>query len=297
MRYRIGTRGSRLALAQAESVSRRLAEEFPEHQFELVVVKTTGDRFGSTPMREIGTKGIFIKELEEGLCSGALDLAVHSMKDMPALLPEGLLLAAPWRREDPRDVLIAREGGTLGELREGAVIATGSLRRKFQLLRLRPDLQVVDIRGNVETRIRRMEERKLDGIVLAAAGLKRLGLADRATQYFSVEEMLPAPAQGVIAIELSRKRGELLAMVNRFADEETGRTAAAERRFLQLAGGGCHLPVGAVGYAREGEILLRAMYGSETGSELGFVSVRSETPEAAAEAAARQLGLVRGEKI
>lgn len=289
MIYRIGTRGSRLALAQAEYVRIKLTEYFPEHEFELAVVKTTGDRFFDVSMKEIGTKGIFIKEIEEQLLEGAIDLAVHSMKDMPGELPEGLVLSKTWKREDPRDVLILREKPSLGELPFGAVIATGSLRRKFQLLRLRPDLKIVDIRGNVETRIRKMKEQKLDGIVLAAAGLKRLHMEDWITQYFSYEEMIPAPAQGALAIEAAEARSDIQALLQPFGDEETTRVITAERHFLALMGGGCHVPVGAIGNTNGEEVCLKVMYGEETGEKLAFADAVGKDPIMTAEEAADKL--------
>ena len=276
MIYRIGTRGSRLALAQAKFVQKRLAEHFSEHDFELVVVKTTGDKFSNVPMREVGTKGIFVKELEEQLLDGTIDMAVHSMKDMPARLPEGLMLSKVWTREDARDVLILRETDELAGLKEGAVIATGSLRRRYQLLSLRPDLQVVDIRGNVETRIRKMHEQKLDGIVLAAAGLKRLHLEDKITRYFDYDEMIPAPAQGALAIEVAKERADILALLHPFEDEEANRAVAAERYFLELMGGGCHQPVGAIGEVAGKDIRLRVMYGDEAGEHIAFADVVGE---------------------
>ncbi|MDD6072696.1 MAG: hydroxymethylbilane synthase [Otoolea sp.] len=286
MLYRIGTRGSKLALAQAEYVQKKLKENYPEHEFELVTVKTTGDTFSNVPMRAVGAKGIFIKELEEKLLDGSIDLAVHSMKDMPAELPEGLMLAKAWKREDPRDVLILREASSLAELPAGARIATGSLRRKYQLLRLRPDLEVPDIRGNVETRIRKMEEQRLDGIVLAAAGLKRLHLEHRITQYFTYDEMIPAPAQGALAIEMRTDREEVRTLLRPLEAEADDRAAAAERHFLSLMGGGCHLPVGAIGQAVADEISLKVMYGDETGETLVFSDVSGRDPLAVAKEAA-----------
>lgn len=289
MLYRVGTRGSRLALAQAEYVQKRLTEYFPEHEFELVVVKTTGDKFSNVSMKEIGTKGIFIKEIEEQLLDGTIDLAVHSMKDMPGNLPEGLTLAKTWKREDPRDVLVLREASTLEELPYGAVVATGSLRRRYQLLKLRPDLKIVDIRGNVETRIRKMEEQQLDGIVLAAAGLKRLHLEERITRYFNYDEMIPAPAQGAIAIEVAEDRRDIHELLQPFGDEETMRIVAAERHFLALMGGGCHVPVGAIGELQGEEVCLRVIYGEETGEKLVFANAVGKDPIMVAKEAADQL--------
>ena len=205
MKYIIGTRGSRLALAQAEYVRGRLAEAYPSEEFEIRIIKTKGDIVLDKPIHEIGDKGIFVKEIEEKIRDGEVHIGVHSMKDMPSCPASGLRFTRAWKREDPRDVLILREKKTLEELPEGAVIGTGSRRREFQIKRLRPDLKVVNIRGNVDTRIRKMEEERLDGIILAAAGLHRLGMKERITCYLEAEEMISAPAQGVLALFRVRK--------------------------------------------------------------------------------------------
>ncbi len=289
MLYRIGTRGSKLALAQAGFVRKKLAEYYTMHLFELVVIKTSGDRFSDMPMRDIGEKGIFIKEIEEKLLDGSVDLAVHSMKDMPSELPSGLVLTKPWKREDPRDVLVLREKRSLADLPGKARIATGSLRRKHQLLCIRPDLQVVDIRGNVETRIRKMKEQELDGLVLAAAGLKRLGLGAEITQYLDYGEMVSAPAQGVLAIEAEKERDDVIGLVERFADEKTVCEVIAERHFLSLMGGGCHLPVGAVGEKKENILCLKTMYGDEAGDNVVFAQAQGVDPIAVAERAAEEI--------
>ncbi len=289
MIYRIGTRGSQLALAQAGLVRKQLQEAYPEHQFELTIVKTTGDRLHQVPMQEIGAKGIFIKELEERLLEGSLDLAVHSMKDMPAELPDGLMLAGSWMREDARDVLILREKRTLAELATGAVIGTGSLRRKYQLLALRPDLEIVGIRGNVETRIRKMEEQGLDGIVLAAAGLKRLSKEERITQYLDIDEMVPAPAQGALALELASDREDVKKLLSPFADDKVQRAVAAERHFLSLTGVGCHQPVGAYAVVKEQQIQLQVMLGAENGQWIHRTTVQGTDVWQVAEEAYRKV--------
>lgn len=245
MKYRIGTRGSRLALAQAELVRDRLSRSYPGEEYVLRIIKTKGDRIVDRPLDQIGGKGIFVREIEEQLLRGDIDLAVHSMKDMPVAPASGLAFTKTWRREDARDVLVLREAGSLEELRYGAVIGTGSLRRRIQLQRLRPDVKVVDIRGNVDTRIRRMTEEGLDGIVLAAAGLHRLGRQEAITCYMDVDEMIPAPAQGVLALEIRKENGVLREMLDCLADEESHVTAMVEREFLQLAGGDCHMSIGA----------------------------------------------------
>ena len=277
MHYRIGTRGSKLALAQAETVRKRLAETYPKDSFEIRVIKTKGDRILDKPLHEIGDKGIFVKEIEEQILLGNIQIGVHSMKDMPTQPAFGLLFAKAWKREDPRDVLILREKKSLFELPFGAVIGTGSKRREFQLKKIRPDLTVVGIRGNVETRIRKMEEEKLDGIVLAAAGLKRLGMEDKITQYLEVDQMISAPAQGILALEISEKDEKLLEMLNALSDADTALAAETERGFLEEIGGSCHVPVGAVFQKDiEGRCRLSAMFGDEEGKRQAYVNVSGE---------------------
>lgn len=280
MKYVIGTRGSGLALAQAKTVYRRLAEAYPKDSFEIQVIKTKGDLVLDKPLHEIGDKGVFVKEIEEQLLAGKIHIGVHSMKDMPAEPACGLTFAKAWRREDPRDVLILRKEHSLSRLAPGAVIGTGSKRREFQLKKLRPDLRVTGIRGNVETRLRKMEEEKLDGIVLAAAGLIRLGMENRITQYLEIDQMIPAPAQGILALEISEKDKKLSEMLNAFSDEDTELAAEAERGFLKEIGGSCHVPVGAVFCKdRQGVLWLRAMYGDETGERQAYVNVSGSSQE------------------
>ena len=247
MHYRIGTRGSKLALVQSEYVKRRMEETYPEDTFELVIIKTTGDKVTDKPLAAIGTKGLFVKEIEEELLSGSIDMAVHSMKDMPAECATGLTFAKAWKREDCRDVLILKTAGSFSELPSGAVIGTGSLRRACQLAMLRPDIQFTAIRGNVDTRINKLRDNSygLDGIVLAAAGLNRLGRSSEITEYLDPEVVIPAPAQGVLAIEAAEVNTELLDKINALSDDNSDREAVAERTFLRLTGGGCHAPVGA----------------------------------------------------
>ena len=192
----IGTRGSKLALAQAEYVKNRLQKHYPQNSYELKIISTKGDREQKKALDQIGDKGLFVREIEQELLDGTISLAVHSMKDMPAEQPSGLVFAHAWKREDPRDVLILREAVSLEKLPQHAVIGTGSRRRAFQLLQLRKDLRITGIRGNVDTRIKKMQEEQLDGIVLAAAGLHRLGRTSLITQYFEPEQMIPAAAQG-----------------------------------------------------------------------------------------------------
>lgn len=284
MTYRIGTRGSRLALAQAQLVRNRLMAAYPDEKFVLKVIQTRGDRILDRPLKQIGGKGVFVREIEEQLLRGEIDLAVHSMKDMPVKPANGLSFTKTWKREDARDVLVLREAGSLKELRQGAVIGTGSLRRKVQLQRLCPNVRVVDIRGNVDTRIHRMEEEGLDGIVLAAAGLHRLGRQDAITCYMDAAEMIPAPAQGVLALEIREGDDMLRELLDRLADEESHVTAMVEREFLRLAGGDCHMSVGA--YCMKNEDSTFLLYGL-LGDEVTMV--RGEDPSLLAGQAMQRL--------
>ena len=269
MHYIIGTRGSKLALVQAEFVRDCLKEHYPQDQFELKIIKTRGDKIQNKALSAIGDKGLFVKEIEQELLSGKIHLAVHSMKDMPGELPEGLCFAKAWKREDPRDVLVLRKAKSLQELPEHATIGTGSKRRAYQLQAMRPDLEIVDIRGNVDTRLAKMETQKLDGIVLAAAGLKRLHREDVITQYLDPNEMIPATTQGTLAIELPMDATELLEKINALSDEKNECVTRTERLFLEQIGGDCHMPIG--GYATktaDGRICLLAIFGTEDGKKL-----------------------------
>ncbi len=280
MKYMIGTRGSKLALAQAKDVCFRLQKAYPEHSFECKVIQTKGDQIQNKPLDQIGDKGVFVKEIENQILSGEVQIGVHSMKDMPAHPAEGLIFTKAWKREDPRDVLILREKGALSELPQGAVIGTGSRRREYQLKRIRPDLKVVNIRGNVDTRLRKMEEQKLDGIVLAAAGLHRLGMEDRITQYLEIEQMIPAPAQGILALEILEGDTETARLLDALCDGETEAAVCAERGFLKAIGGDCHVPIGAICEKMEdGKYQMHTMFGNEDGTKLAFASVIGEDPK------------------
>lgn len=284
MIYKIGSRGSKLALAQTESVCQELRKKYPQHTFEIVIVKTKGDKIQNKPLDQVGGTGIFVKEIEEMILADEIQMGVHSMKDMPACPAEGLIFSKAWKREDPRDVLILREKKNIRELHYGAVIGTGSKRRAFQLKKLRPDLKIVGIRGNVDTRLRKMEEQKLDGIVLAAAGLHRLGMEGRISQYLSEEEMIPAPAQGVLALELRKDNTELREMLDACADEESQKEAFAERWFLGAMGGSCHVPTGASCVRqKDGTYRFYGMFGTEDGSRMVYESSSGTDPAKLAE--------------
>lgn len=290
MNYKIGTRGSKLARIQADYVRERLQQAYPQHTFELKVIQTKGDIIQDKPLNQIGDKGIFVKEIEEQILSDEVQIGVHSMKDMPAECQDGLIFTKAWKREDPRDVLILREKTSLEKLPEGAVIGTGSIRRKVQLLQLRPDLKVVDIRGNVDTRLRKMQEQKLDGIILAAAGLHRLGLESLITQYFELEEMISAPAQGILALEIAQKRTELQEMLDALSDEESELEARAERGFLREIGGNCHMPIGAICRRRnQDELELRTIFGKKDGEQIVKVTIQGKNPEQMAKEAVSEI--------
>ena len=248
---KIGSRGSALALAQADWVKGKL--EQTGLKVEITVIKTSGDRFLDRTIESLGGKGIFTKEIEDALLSGKIDLAVHSMKDLPTELPKGLVIAAVPQREDARDVLVSRKNIPLRNLPKGAQLATGSLRRKSQILNYRSDLTIIPIRGNVDTRLQKLFEQGLDAIVLAAAGLKRLGREDRITEYLTPDICLSAVAQGALAIE-TRDDGPSRQSVAFLHHDPSFTEVTAERAFLRKLGGGCHVPVAARA-SIEGELL------------------------------------------
>jgi hydroxymethylbilane synthase len=254
-RLRIGTRGSALALWQAEWVKTQLLAAHVELAVELLVIKTTGDKILDVPLAKVGGKGLFVKEIEEALLDGRADLAVHSVKDMPAELPEGLHLAVMPPREDPRDALISRNGAGLQALPHGARVGTSSLRRAAQLLHLRPDLRIETLRGNVDTRLRKLGSEGFDAIVLAAAGLKRMELSHVVSEYLEPERILPAVGQGALGIETRTGDGFTNEMVTSLAHQQTMTIVRAERAFLKRLEGGCQVPIGAHA-TMEGETLI-----------------------------------------
>ncbi len=252
-RIKIGTRGSPLALAQARETRERLiaAHGLAPSDIEIVTITTTGDMIKDRPLSEIGGKGLFTKEIEEALLSGAIHLAVHSMKDLPASLPEGLTIAAVLPREDPRDAFMSLVAGSIAELKHGATLGSSSVRRTAQLLRLRPDLKTVQFRGNVETRLRKLSEGVADATFLACAGLNRLGLADKITLAMPTDIMLPAIAQGAIGIEIrdgDQATRELLSAINHTPSEIA---VTCERAFLKALDGSCRTPLAGHASLRE----------------------------------------------
>ena len=267
-RIRIGTRGSVLALAQAGWVKDQITESYPGCRVELAVIKTTGDKIHDIPLAQVGGKGLFIKEIEEALFSGQVDLAVHSLKDMPAALPESLVLTAVPPREDWRDAFISRRYATLAELPPGARVGTGSLRRRVQLLHARPDLEIVALRGNVDTRLKKMETLGLDAVILAAAGLARLGLSHVAQSFLSAEEMLPAVGQGALGLEVRERDRQLRQALAFLDDPETRMAVTGERAFLARLEGGCVVPVAALGRVEGASLTLEALISGLDGRTL-----------------------------
>jgi hydroxymethylbilane synthase len=243
-KYIIGTRNSNLALKQCQIVKEKLQTKFPEIKFEIREISTTGDRERDKKFSEINTEGIFVREIEIALLEGEIDLAVHSFKDLPTKLPANLEVAAVIDRANPLDVL-AGAADKLAELPQGAKLGTGSLRRKSQLLAYRPDLEIIPIRGNIESRLQKIKSQNLDGVILAAAGLERLGLKDQITEYLSPEICLPAARQGAVAVEVRKESVELKNILKEAEDQNTALAVWAEHAFLREMEAGCHAPLAA----------------------------------------------------
>jgi hydroxymethylbilane synthase len=294
---RIGTRGSALALAQTEWVKRSLEERYPDLRVETVTIKTSGDRFLAAPIQAIG-KGIFVKEIEEALLGNEIDLAVHSMKDLPTETTAGLTIAAIPEREDARDAWVGRSHGLLKDLPAGARIGTGSLRRKAQLLHYRRDISVVPIRGNVDTRLKKMDQGEVDGLVMAVAGLNRLGLGERVSEYLAPEICLAAPAQGALALQ-SRDGDHAIGLAAFLRHAPTMLEVAAERSFLKRLGGGCQLPVGAHAWADGAGLRLMGVIAHPDGQKLFREEVAgpAESAERLGESLAERLLTLGADKI
>ncbi|MDI6901098.1 MAG: hydroxymethylbilane synthase [Anaerosomatales bacterium] len=263
----IGTRGSKLALWQSEHIKARL-EELTGLPVGLKVIKTTGDKVLDVPLAKVGGKGLFTKEIEVELLTGTVDLAVHSMKDVPTELPDGCVIAATPQRVDPRDVIVAGEGIDLDSLPSGARVGTSSLRRRSQLLALRPDVEIVDVRGNLDTRMRKAETGEVDAVILAAAGITRMGWADRITHYIDPAQMVPAVGQGAIGVEIRADDAFMAEVCERLTDADTLTCVTAERVVMRRLEGGCQVPIGAY-CRREGDrLVIDAFVGSLDGTTL-----------------------------
>lgn len=255
---RVGTRRSPLAVAQSNIIVNQLKIRYPEIEFELVGISTEGDVVLDKRLDVIGGKGLFVNEIEAALLEGSIDIAVHSMKDMPAVMPEGLTIAAVSNREDPRDVLITMDGSKLDGLRAGSVVGTSSIRREIQLLNMRPDIKIKQLRGNVNTRLDKLADGEYDAIVLAAAGLVRLGLEEKCTQYFNVDEMIPAIGQGILGIQ-TRKGWEKQRMLEAIHCPDTYLQLEAERAFMIRLNGGCSTPTAAYAVIEGSKLRLLGM--------------------------------------
>ncbi len=288
----IGTRGSKLALWQAEWVKSEIEKRNPELKVDLNKIKTTGDKITDVPLAKVGGKGLFVKEIEESLLRGDSDLAVHSMKDMPTVLPEGLHIGSILVREDPRDAFITRDGkGSFMGLPEGATIGTSSLRRSCQLLSARPDLRIASLRGNLDTRLRKLDEGQFDAIILAAAGVKRLGFANRITETLDAKLSLPAIAQGAVGIECRKDDGFINSIIGPLNHAETVICVTAERAFLAKLEGGCQVPIAAHATLIGGSIVLEGLVGSVSGD----VILRSRKEGRSEEAAS--IGVALAEEL
>jgi hydroxymethylbilane synthase len=288
----IGTRGSSLALCQAQIVQTRLEECFPSRTFRLETITARADRSPELPLTAISGEGIFVKELEAALLKGRVDLAVHSLKDLPLDAPDGLTIAAVLERDEPQDALVSRSGTPFDRLPAGARIGTSSIRRRSQLLRRRRDLDLVEIRGNVDTRLRKLDEGRYDAVVLAACGLIRLGLEERVTEYLDLGWMLPEPGQGALAVEARADDAATCELARRLEHPESRTCVEAERALLRALGGGCRVPIAAYASLREGQLELAGAVMAPDGSAEVRGSARGPViePVALGERLARELG-------
>lgn len=284
--WKVGTRRSMLALTQTNWVIDQLKALDSDSTFETQEIVTKGDRIVEVTLSKVGGKGLFVKEIEQSLMDKETDMAVHSLKDMPSELPEGLVIGAIPKRVDPRDVLISKDGKTIDELPEGAVVGTSSLRRSSQLLAYRPDLQIESIRGNIDTRLRRLREDNFDAIILAAAGLERVNWDGEVTQFLPVEISLPAVGQGALAIECRADDEEMLTLLRKFDHLPTRLAVTAERAFLHKMQGGCQVPIGAYATIEEDAgsdqpvITLTGLVGSPDGKQIFKETATGQDPVA-----------------
>ena len=288
---RIATRKSPLAMWQAEHVASELKRVHPEIEIEIVGMTTQGDKILDTPLAKIGGKGLFIKELEQGLLSDQADIAVHSMKDVPVEFPEGLHLAVIMQREDPRDAFVSNTYKTIDELPQGACVGTSSLRRQSQLAEQRPDLVIKSLRGNVNTRLRKLDEGEYDAIILAAAGLIRLGFQERITAFIAPEQSLPAIGQGAVGIECRSDDERVNKLIAPLHHQDTASCVLAERAMNQRLNGGCQVPIAGYAMLENGELWLRGLVGEPDGSRIirGEVDGKPEESEAMGEGLAERL--------
>jgi len=265
---RIGTRGSQLALWQARFIKSEINSLFPDIQIKIEVIKTEGDKLVNSPLSEIGGKGVFVKEIEEALLNNKIDLAVHSLKDMPSVLPEGLIISAVTKRKHAADALVSRNNIQLEELKPGSRVGTGSLRRKAQLLYHYPWLEIVPIRGNVETRLDKLDGENLDAIILAVAGLQRMGFGDRISQIIDMEILIPAPGQGIVAVESREEDENTNNILSGLSDLNSKYESLLERSFLKSLGGDCNIPAGCYAKVEGKSISSIAFISDESGNNM-----------------------------
>lgn len=275
----VGSRRSNLALTQTKWVIEQLKQAGVKNEFVIEEIVTKGDRILDVMLSKVGGKGLFVKEIEQALYDKRIDFAVHSMKDMPAVLPEGLIIGSIPVREDYRDALISKNGQKLNELPAGAIVGTSSLRRSTQILAARPDLEIKWIRGNIETRLRKLKEEDYDAIILAVSGIKRVGMdLSIITEYLDPEVCVPAVGQGALAIECREEDEEIREILSLINDKETAETVTAERTFLNLLEGGCQVPIGGHAYYQEDELVMTALVGTPDGKTILKEVVRGKTP-------------------
>ncbi|MGX4669746.1 hydroxymethylbilane synthase [Cerasibacillus sp. JNUCC 74] len=283
----VGSRKSNLAVTQTNWVIEQLKQAGIPNDFEVKKIVTKGDQILDVTLSKVGGKGLFVKEIEQAMYDKQIDLAVHSMKDMPAAMPEGLIITSIPVREDHRDALISKQNVRFEDLPKGAIIGTSSLRRAAQLLAARPDIKIKWIRGNIETRIRKLKEEDYDAIILAVSGLKRVGLSESLiTEYLAPDICVPAVGQGALAIECREDDQELREILAKINDEPTARTVQAERTFLHLLEGGCQVPIGGFAYLEEDTIILTALVGTPDGKTILKEVVRGKDPETVGKEAA-----------
>ncbi len=268
MHIKVGTRGSKLALTQTNYVVGALKKAAPETEAEICVIKTSGDIMQDVSLAQIGGQGVFVKEIEEALLAGSIDLAVHSMKDVPGETPEGLTFAALMPREDARDVLVSRGNVKMEFMPKGAKIGTGSLRRAAQIKAMLPDVNILPLRGNIDTRLKKIETENLTGVILAAAGMKRMGYLEKITQYLPIELMLPAVGQGALGLQTRKDDTELAELCGKLNHPQTFAEVSAERSYLRALGGGCRLPIAAYGLLEGKRLTLEGLIAAPNGSEV-----------------------------
>jgi hydroxymethylbilane synthase len=286
----VGSRRSNLALTQTKWVINQLKEAGVPNEFEIKEIVTKGDRILDVMLSKVGGKGLFVKEIEQAMYDKEIDIAVHSMKDMPSVMPDGLVISSIPVREDPRDAFVSKNNIALKDLPEGAIVGTSSLRRAAQVLKARPDINIKWIRGNIETRIRKLHEEDYDAIILAASGLKRAGHDQGiVTEYLEPELVVPAVGQGALAIECREDDQEIREILNKINDSYTTRTVTAERTFLHLLDGGCQVPIGGYAYLEEDDVILTALVGTPDGKTILKEIVRGTDPKTVGEEAATLL--------